>query len=343
MNFKIKFSKNTKFTFAIFGGFIFALVLIPVIITATVSPNYENLNGIEDVDVTVHDFYENGVTNIIWDDETESFYITVYRTDASEFQTIEFEQYIVGVVAAEMPALFERGALQAQAIAARTYAMRILQHHDYILDTVMHQVYLDNYQLKDRWGDNFSLHLSTIKEAVNSTRGLVLKYGGELITPMFFAMSNGATENSEDVFVAERPYLRSVPSLGYEHLNNFTHDESFSVGELRYIFGDTSITTNNIEVLLHSQGGNVSEVRIGERMYTGREVREMLGLRSASFEIFVDGDNRITFTTRGHGHGVGMSQHGANVMAQNGYSFEEILRHFYQNVEIREKILPNLP
>jgi len=334
----IKISKNTKFTLVIFGGFILALVLIPVIINTAVTPDYSESSAIGELDVVGKDFYENGATSgMIWDDTTESFYITVHRNETDEFQLIEFERYIVGVVAAEMPALFARGALQAQAIAARTYAMRIFQHQDYILDTVMHQVYLDNYQLQDRWGDEFELHLATIMEAVNSTRGLVLMYDGELITPLFFAMSNGATENSEDVFVADRPYLRSVLSPGYENLVNFTYEESFSVGELRYIFGDSTITTENVEVFEHSQGGNVTEVRIGERLFAGREVREMLGLRSAAFTISIDADSRIIFTTQGHGHGVGMSQHGANIMAQNGYSFEEILRHFYQNVTIERK------
>ena len=340
MNRRINLSKNTQLALAIVGGFIFALVLIPVIIVAAFSTGYDVIVEGEGPDFNVNDIDENNASGFEWCDETEGFYIMVYRSATSEFQLIEFERYIVGVVAAEMPALFERGALQAQAIAARTYAMRILQHQDYILDTVMHQVYLDDNQLQDRWGDNFALHLSTIMEAVDSTRGLVLKYDGDLITPMFFAMSSGATENSEDVFPTERPYLRSVASLGYEHLDSFTHNESFSIGELRYIFGDSTITTTNIEILEHSEGGNVLEVRIGNRLYTGREVREKLGLRSAAFELTIDDENRIVFTTFGHGHGVGMSQHGANIMAQSGYSFTEILKHFYQNVEIREKVLP---
>jgi len=206
-----------------------------------------------------------------------------------------------------------------------------------MLDTVMHQVYLDDDQLRERWGEQFDRHFATIEEAVNSTRGLVIKYDNQLITPMFFAMSSGATENSEDVFVSARPYLRSVASLGYEDRADFSYNESFTVEELQYIFSDNGITTTNIEILQHSVGGNVTEIRIGNRRYTGREVREMLGLRSAAFELSFNSDNRITFTTFGHGHGVGMSQHGANIMARNGYNYREILKHFYQNVTIVAK------
>lgn len=332
MNNKINLSSNTKFALAIFGGFIFALVIIPVIAVMAFAP--EQLG--ETVGI-YNDNYEpeNIEISVIWDEEEAHFYITVYRTVTSEFQKIEFERYIVGVVAAEMPALFERGALQAQAVAARTYAMRILAHYEYILDTVMHQVYLDDEQLKARWGDDFDLHLNTIKEAVNSTRGLVLKYDGELITPMFFAMSSGATENSEDFFATKRPYLRSVLSTGYQHLENFAVNEKFTIADLQTAFIDQQITPDNIIILSHSPGGNVSEIRIGNSIYTGREVREILGLRSAAFSVYIDLTNfMITFTTYGHGHGVGMSQHGANVMARSGSTFEEILKHFYQNVEI---------
>ena len=239
-----------------------------------------------------------------------------------------------------MPALFELDALRAQAIAARTYAMRILEHEDYILDTVMHQVFLDDDQLRTRWGDNFDIHFVKIEEAVMSTRGIVLMYDNELITPMFFAMSSGATENSEDVFATKRPYLRSVASTGYEDHDNFETLEVFTIDELREAFGDLSITEDNLRVQGYSGGGNVDEVRIGAETYTGREVREILGLRSAAFSISY-GRRGITFTTYGNGHGVGMSQHGANVMAQNGHDYVEILQHFYQNVTLVEKSFSN--
>ena len=318
-----------KIALGIVGGFVLALVMIPVLFALALPTDAEEIS------MPIPTPLEGKL-----EVEIENFYITVYRTESSEFETIEFERYIIGVVAAEMPALFELDALRAQAIAARTYALRILKHRDYILDTVMHQVFLDENQLKERWGSDFDIHFAKIEEAVMSTRGIVLKYDGELITPMFFAMSNGATENSEDVFGAERPYLRSVASTGYEERANFAVSETFAIEELREAFDDNEITNYNISILEYSEGGNVVEVLIGTQTYTGREVREILGLRSASFSINSEGRG-ITFTTYGHGHGVGMSQHGANAMAKEGYTYTEILQHFYQNVMLVEKNFTN--
>ena len=330
-----KKSANIKITLGIVGGFILALVMIPVLFALAwlvIRPESDRLptQTIQEVEISE-------ISEEMEEIEEDSFYITVFRTEASEFQEIEFERYLIGVVAAEMPALFELEALRAQAIAARTYAMRILEHDDYILDTVMHQVFLGDDQLRERWGDDFDAHFATIEEAVTSTKGIVLIYDDELITPMFFAMSSGATENSEDVFGIERPYLRSVASTGYEDRDNFAVSETFTIDELREAFTDESIAADNILVQGLSEGGNVDEIGIGAKTYTGREVRETLGLRSAAFSISNSRRGGITFTTYGHGHGVGMSQHGANAMAQNGADYVEILTHFYQNVTLKEK------
>ena len=313
---------NTNITLKIVVGFILALVMIPVLfaLALMIRPDDDEVKKIVKVEEVVkREEADNGA------------YITVYRSESSEFHILEFERYLIGVVAAEMPALFELDALRAQAIAARTYAMRILEHDDYILDTTMHQVFLDDDQLKERWGNDFDIHFATIEEAVTSTYGIVLTYDDELITPMFFAMSSGATENSEDVFGTARPYLRSVVSTGYEDRTDFAVCELFTIDELREAFNDDSIIADDILVLRYSEGGNVAEISIGTKTYTGREVREILGLRSAAFSIS-DSRRGITFTTYGHGHGVGMSQHGANAMALKGYDYVEILQHFYQNV-----------
>ena len=329
----VKLDTNIKITLAIVSGFILALVMIPVlfVLTLMIRPDEDGQVAKEDEQIA-----EDEEIAELEEDGNINFYITVYRSEMSEFQSMEFERYLIGVVAAEMPALFELDALRAQAIAARTYAMRILEHDDYILDTTMHQVFLDDDQLKERWGNDFDIHFSKIEEAVTSTHGIVLTYDDELITPMFFAMSSGATENSEDVFGTARPYLKSVVSTGYEDRANFAVCERFTIDELRKAFNDDSITEDNILVLGYSEGGNIAKIAIGTKEYTGREVREILGLRSAAFSI-VNRGGVITFTTYGHGHGVGMSQHGANAMALLGYDYVEILKHFYQNVTLMEK------
>ena len=319
----MKLNNSTRLALTIVAGFMFVLIMIPVTFVTFATPH-----TIEVVSPEASTLAINELEN--------DFYITVYRTATSEFQEIEFERYLIGVVAAEMPALFELDALRAQAIAARTYAMRILEHDDYILDTVMHQVFLDDDQLRERWGDAFELHFSTIEEAVMSTQGMVITYDDQLITPMFFAMSSGATENSEDVFLTARPYLRSVASSGYEDHANFAVEEGFTIEDLRVAFEDNEITAESVTILQTSVGGNVKQIQMGRETFSGRDVREILGLRSAAFSIeSVSGG--LIFTTYGNGHGVGMSQHGAHIMAQNGYDYTEILQHFYQNITLVEK------
>ena len=330
---KMKLSRNGKLALQITCGFCLALVMIPMLFAMALSAlTVDEVELSEDVDGA--DFASKVKHSEKYEDS--AFYITVYRTESGVFESIAFERYIVGVVAAEMPALFELEALKAQAVAARTYAMRILEHEDYILDSVMHQVFLDDDQLKLRWGDDFDRHFATIERAVNETRGIVITYENQLITPMFFAMSSGATENSEDVFGASRPYLRSVISDGYEHRDDFAVDEVFTIEELRMAFDDMALTKDCFSILTYSQGGNVMEMAVGSRILSGRDVREILRLRSAAFRVDKDA-SWITFTTYGHGHGVGMSQHGANIRAQNGYSYEEILQHFYQSVALVDR------
>lgn len=325
MKYQLSISRNLKIIIGVLGGFLLALILIPVLFVMSAGAITENGELIKDTLQKVEIVPEI------------PFQITVYRTESGLFETMDFERYIIGVVAAEMPALFEMDALRAQAIAARTYAMRILQHDDYILDTVMHQVFLDDTQLKARWEDDFDRHFATIEEAVVSTEGLLIVYEGQLITPMFFAMSSGATENSEDVFVGSRPYLRSVPSLGYESHPSFAQSVGFTLSDLRDAFYDETISESNVKIISHSVGGNVLTMMMGAKEVTGRDVREVLGLRSAAFSIEIVEGEGVIFTTYGHGHGVGMSQHGANVMAQNGHSYLEILNHFYQSIELIEK------
>ena len=263
--------------------------------------------------------------------------VTVFREGTGEHEVLELEYYLIGVVAAEMPALFDMEALKAQAIAARTYALKILENNDYLLDTVMHQVFLDEEQLRERWGDDFYTHHAVIKEAVMATRGMVLVYDDELITPMFFALSSGETENSEDVFVEARPYLRSVDSSWDREHPRFEYSVEFSWDELRERFDDPGISRGTFMILDENPSGSIEQTLVGVEMHTGREVREILGLRSAAFSIERNGTEGVIITTYGHGHGVGMSQNGANFMALDGYNHVEILEHYYQFAQVVEK------
>ncbi len=267
--------------------------------------------------------------------------ITIRLLDTSNntISEINLEDYIVGVVAAEMPASFDMEALKAQAVAARTYAMykKETRNLDYdLVIGVSDQAYQNNKQLLDKWGLSFFNYFLKVRDAVLTTKNEILTYEGEVINAFYFAMSNGYTENSELVFQEDLPYLNSVPSTWEdESLNNYEVTSSISKEEFCTSLG---ITCEQIEIkdIERSNANRVLNITINNQVFEGTTVRQKLGLRSTDFEIEIV-DNNVQITTKGYGHGVGMSQYGANGMAKDGYTYEEILKYYYQNTEI-EKI-----
>ena len=267
--------------------------------------------------------------------------ITIRLLDTSNntISEINLEDYIVGVVAAEMPASFDMEALKAQAVAARTYAMykKETRNLDYdLVIGVSDQAYQNNKQLLDKWGLSFFNYFLKVRDAVLTTKNEILTYEGEVINAFYFAMSNGYTENSKLVFQEDLPYLNSVPSTWEdESLNNYEVTSSISKEEFCTSLG---ITCEQIEIkdIERSNANRVLNITINNQVFEGTTVRQKLGLRSTDFEIEIV-DNNVQITTKGYGHGVGMSQYGANGMAKDGYTYEEILKYYYQNTEI-EKI-----
>ena len=252
-----------------------------------------------------------------------------------------FERYLVGVVAAEVPALFHMEALRAQAVAARTYAIYSMaalgmDEFDHGRISEIWQAYLTEAEMRRRWGDDFDRHFGTIWEAVASTMGEILVYNDEPILAVYHAFSGGRTEYSENVWSAPRPYLRSVSSDFYTYRADFEYVREFSNGEfislLRSSFPNIALESGNIIAQItineRSAAGYILRITIGNQTMDGTQLRSILGLRSTNFTIAQSGDN-ITFRTRGHGHGVGMSQIGANALAHRGYSYVEILKHYF--------------
>ncbi|MFZ5968903.1 MAG: stage II sporulation protein D [Bacillota bacterium] len=279
--------------------------------------------------------------------------VNVYISDTKKIVTLDLEEYVKGVIAGEMPASFEMEALKAQAVAARSYAVsRINKYKDggqsnhpgaELCDTVHCQVWLSKeklrevkskYWMRDYW--------PRIEKAVEDTRGLIMTYQGSPIDqPLFHSTSGGKTENSEDVFVAWVPYLRSVESPFEEKAPYLSDTTEVSIDtfvtKFRKKYSDSNITKSNIsselKIVEKSEGGRVLKLQVGNKTVTGREIRELLGLRSANFQVKITG-GKLVFTTFGYGHGVGMSQWGANGMAERGYKFDEILKHYYVGVEV---------
>ena len=261
--------------------------------------------------------------------------INVKDTKNNKITEEELEEYIIGVVGAEMPASFDEEALKAQAVASRTYAVYKMNHSNQEYDVVTdisNQAYQSNDKLKEKWQEDYDYYYNKIKNAVLSTKDEVMQYDGEVIIAYYFAMSNGKTEDSSLVFNEQKPYLISKDS-NWENssLNNFTYTKEISLNEFKNLLNITEpITISNI---IRSDTNRVLKITINNQEYSGTDIRKKLNLRSTDFKIDIK-DNVVNITTNGYGHGVGMSQYGAQLMAKNGYSYQDILKYYYSNIEI---------
>lgn len=243
--------------------------------------------------------------------------------------TLPLEDYVVGVVAAEMPASFELEALKAQAIAARTYVLQYLETNDKIGSTTASQVYIDKNAMQAKWQTDFDKYFSKITKAVHSTEGLVIKYNNKLIKSYYYAMSNGYTENSQNVFNESIDYLVSMESKW-----DANNEKEILLSKEEFCT-KLALTCENISItnIKRNESNRVTTLNINGQEFTGITIRKLLNLRSTDFYISVN-ENNILIKTKGYGHGVGLSQYGANNMAKLGYHYDEILKYYYQNTEI---------
>ena len=243
-------------------------------------------------------------------------------------EALPLEEYIVGVVQAEMPSTFHLEAFKAQAIAARTFAIKTTNYGTKpIKPTTDHQAFIEESKRKPS---------ETVVQAVKETESQILSYKDKLITAMFFSTSNGFTESAEGYSGEEIPYLITTDSLGDTISPKFNQSKTFSLKEWNEAFGFTW-TKEHFEALtlLPNESKRIQKMVTKEHEWTGREIRELLGLPSTDFEIDASNPNMITVSTKGFGHGVGMSQYGADAMAKEGSKAEEILQHYYPKTEIK--------
>ncbi len=251
----------------------------------------------------------------------------------NEMKELPLEEYLVNVVGAEVPALFDMEALKAQAIASRTFALYEETTRGYV--TTGDQAYNSLETFQSKWQDNYNTYLAKIKKAVSTTKNLIMTYENNLIKSYFYAMSNGYTTTSLSVFNEELPYLNDIlPTLDSPNTKLFQVTKTVSKTQ----FCDTlniDCTHLKINKITTDTSNRVEIISINDTQYTGIDIRKKFNLRSTDFTIEEDNDN-IVFTTKGYGHGVGMSQYGANTMAKNGSNYEEILKYYYQGVEIKE-------
>lgn len=324
---------------------IFCTFAIPIIFTKnTVSGKIAN-----DTNETT----ENTTEEIQMIDYNYKQYDTIklLHADTGEIEELPLDTYLLGVVSAEMPANFEQEALNAQALVARTYTIYSIVHSggkhgesDICDDSGCCQAWISKEDRMARWDeaqreDNWR----KIEIAVNTTAGKIITYNGEVIDAFFHSNSGGTTEAPVNVWGGTNyPYLQSVETAGEDAYSQYSSEVVLTKEEFQNKIlakhSDFTIDysqTDCIQILEYTESGRIKTIKIGNLNLSGVEVRTLLGLRSANFEVSLDGDN-IKFSVKGYGHGVGMSQTGADSMAKQGSNYEEIVKHFYTGVEITE-------
>ncbi len=264
------------------------------------------------------------------------------KTKEEQIEELKIEDYIIGVIAGEMPASFETEALKAQAVASRSYAMYKILHNENnnydVLSDITHQVYLTEDEMKEKWGDQYHYYLNKITEAVKDTEKEVMYYNDEIIEAFYFSMSNGATEDSKSVFEEDLPYIKAVSSTwDNESLNNFLVTTTFSKEEFCAKLKLAECQTITIDNINYSASHRINYLTINNQTYKGTEIRSLLNLRSTDFSFDINEKN-ILVTTKGYGHGVGMSQYGANGMAKDGYDYKQILNYYYKDITINKMV-----
>lgn len=270
--------------------------------------------------------------------EESGFRIPVLMEDGTVAE-LDMDEYLTGVVLAEMPADFELEAKKAQAVVARTFALRQYEsgtkHPDAAVctDAACCQAYISAEQYLEAGGTQEALEQAQL--AVEQTHDQVLTYAGELIEATYFSCSGGRTEDAAAVWGTDVPYLQATDSPGEEGAAHYTDTVRFTADEFTSAIGmvPSGMPETWLGEVTYTAGGGVDTIEIGGVTYQGTTLRQCLGLRSTAFTITALG-NTITITTKGYGHRVGMSQYGADAMAVQGSTYDEILAHYYQGTEL---------
>ena len=299
--------------------FTIILIFIPFFIV-----NILDINKIEEIELK----YINNIN------------VRVKRLSTNKIEEVPLEEYVVGVLAGEMPVYFELEALKAQAVASRSYVLKRLEYNkdsEYdVVDSVLNQVYLDDNYLKEAWGKDYVVNINKLRTAVNQTIDEYLEYNGEIIDALFFSTSNGYTEDASVVFNLELPYLKSVESKWDAQTSSvFNSQKTMSLQEFYEKLGLEYKSELSFNVLERSDTNRIIKLEINGNMLNATDVYNKLGLRSTDFNLTQVGTN-IVIDTKGYGHGVGMSQYGALGMAKEGYNYMQILEYYYTGAEIKK-------
>ena len=316
--------------------FILAIFALPIAFTKS----FKIANGVTAENNTI---YENNY------DYQKYKTIRLLHAKTGEIEELPLDTYVKGVVAAEMPADYEEEALKAQAVVARTYTIYTIIHNnnkhenaDLCDNSNCCQAWISKDDRLSKWEeDKRDQYLKKIEDAVDSTNGKIITYNGEVIDAFFHSNSGGVTETPVNVWGGTNyPYLQSVQTAGEEGYKQYSSEVKLTKDEFINKIKETHPNLNidfndehSIEIIEYTESNRVKTIKIGNINLSGVEIRKILGLKSTKFEVKVDNDS-VIFTVTGYGHGVGMSQTGADSMAKQNSSYEDIIHHFYTDVEI---------
>ena len=320
-------------TYLILSLFIMCIMVFFPMITFTVpTEDFSNTNRNE----------ETNIQNEAFSDKIE-----VIRTSSGKVESVDIKKYIIGSVACEMPASFHEEALKAQAVACYTYLRWLEDNSDNMSgeigdisdDSSKHQGYLNEEELKEKWGENYEKYYDKIEKIVSETYGQYIAYHNEPILSVFHAISPGVTNSAKDVWGSSVPYLLSVSAPGDKLSEKLECTYEFTADDLKDTLKNNDIEFNNdremkITDIIRTESGYTTEIKINGVKYSGKEIRNIFSLKSPNFTVEVDKDIYI-FKVYGIGHGVGMSQYSADFMARQGSNYKEILCHFYSGTELK--------
>ncbi len=272
--------------------------------------------------------------------------VTVFRSLEKSNINVDFFEYVCGSVAAEMPLSYHEEALKAQAVACYTNALRLknasksTDSYHISDDSSIHQGYLNEEERKDKWGEDFDKYEAKLKNIVEQVENEAIYYNDGLCIAAFHAICSGKTESAENIWGEKVPYLVSVKSTGdnlspqYSSTVVFQKDEFINCAEELGVDTDITSLKNIIEITKTTKADTVLKANINKKEFTGEEIRKAFSLKSNAFTVQCT-KNSVTFNVTGYGHGIGMSQYGADFMARQGSTYEEILKHYYKGVEIK--------
>lgn len=323
-----------------FTGFFIIFFIIPVICTVPHKKQEQVQETVEETENTQKQDeynYEKYKT------------IKLLHSETMKIEELNIDEYLYGVVSSEMPANFELEALKAQAVVARTYTIYQIIHNsskhenaDICDNYSCCQAWISKEERFSKWNsEEAENNWNKIVQAVNETKGKIVTYNKQPINAFFHANSGGVTESSLNIWSGiDYPYLKSVETSGEEGYTQYASEVILNKQELlekiKTQYEDCKIDfaqQDCIQILEYTSSGRVKTIKFGNKEIAGTEARTLLGLKSTNFEVAIDEEN-IIFSVTGYGHGVGMSQTGADSLAKQGLKYEEIIKHFYTNVEI---------